>query len=72
MWWEQATDRQKDNLKYLYNNGQVEFLIGGIVMNDEAAATYEAIINQVISPFSSSSFLLFIFFFILFKLFFFN
>ena len=47
MWWNQATEQQKANLKYLYGNGQVEFLIGGIVMNDEAAASYEAIINQV-------------------------
>jgi len=47
MWWEQATSTQQEQFRQLFDLGRIEFIIGGIVMNDEAAAHYESIINQM-------------------------
>ncbi|KAL7642128.1 UNVERIFIED_CONTAM: hypothetical protein RMT77_006688 [Armadillidium vulgare] len=46
-WWEEQTDERKEQFKSLVNNGQLEFINGGWCMNDEAAAHYSAIIDQM-------------------------
>jgi len=46
-WWRDASEQSRNDLKDLYRKGQVEFIIGGIVMPDEAAASYVAVINQL-------------------------
>lgn len=39
-WWESATQDQKDKIKSFIKNGQLEFNLGGITMNDESCPTY--------------------------------
>ena len=46
-WWEQASNQSQSDMLHLYKNGQIEFIIGGIVMSDEAAASYVARVNQL-------------------------
>ena len=48
LWWEQATDSMKTRFKKLVDAGQIEFLTGGWVMEDEANTHLYAMIDQVI------------------------
>ncbi|XP_071493889.1 epididymis-specific alpha-mannosidase-like [Diadema antillarum] len=48
LWWNDvATDKQKNQTKQLVSNGQLEFVIGGQVMHDEAVTELSAIIQQM-------------------------
>jgi lysosomal alpha-mannosidase len=40
MWWNDATALQRAQAKQLVANGQLEFVIGGWTMPDEACPTY--------------------------------
>ncbi|KAJ0794728.1 putative mannosyl-oligosaccharide 1,3-1,6-alpha-mannosidase [Helianthus annuus] len=46
-WWRDAPDAKKEALVRLLQNGQLEIVGGGWVMNDEANSHYFAIIEQV-------------------------
>uniref|UniRef100_A0A7N0ZZ82 Alpha-mannosidase n=1 Tax=Kalanchoe fedtschenkoi TaxID=63787 RepID=A0A7N0ZZ82_KALFE len=46
-WWRDATDAKKEALISLVQNGQLEIVGGGWVMNDEANSHYYAIIEQI-------------------------
>ena len=46
-WWEQQTEETQDNVRYLVENGQLDFNLGGWCMNDEAAAHYAGEIDQM-------------------------
>lgn len=48
MWWEDATEQAKTDLRKLVLSGQLEIVGGGWVMNDEANSHYFAIIEQII------------------------
>nr|CAB3263607.1 alpha-mannosidase 2 [Phallusia mammillata] len=48
MWWDIATPQRKENAKKLVNNGQLEIVTGGWVMNDEANTHYSEMIDQMI------------------------
>lgn len=47
LWWEQASWVQKSDFTSLINNGQIEFVLGGWVMEDEACTTYSTNIDQM-------------------------
>eukprot|EP01116_Phalansterium_solitarium_P021418 TRINITY_DN664_c0_g1_i1.p1 TRINITY_DN664_c0_g1~~TRINITY_DN664_c0_g1_i1.p1 ORF type:complete len:981 (-),score=289.32 TRINITY_DN664_c0_g1_i1:155-3097(-) len=48
IWWEKtATAEQQDRCRKLVANGQLEFIIGGWTMEDEACTTYSANIDQM-------------------------
>lgn len=49
MWWEDpaTTDQQRSDFKRLLATGQVEFVNGGWVMQDEISSMYDADINQM-------------------------
>ncbi|GAB4827460.1 Alpha-mannosidase 2x [Ancistrocladus abbreviatus] len=46
-WWRDASDNKRKAFKSLVNNGQLEIVGGGWVMNDEANSHYYAIIEQI-------------------------
>ena len=46
-WFEKQSESKKDQVKRLVNNGQLVFINGGWVMNDEGAAHYNAIVDQM-------------------------
>ncbi|XP_057312440.1 lysosomal alpha-mannosidase-like isoform X2 [Hydractinia symbiolongicarpus] len=46
-WWDEQEDSVKSAVKKLLANKQLEFINGGWCMNDEAAAHYNAIIDQM-------------------------
>ena len=46
-WWNEQDANMKALVHKLVDNGQFEFNLGGWVMSDEAAATYEDVINQM-------------------------
>ncbi|KAJ7974489.1 Alpha-mannosidase [Quillaja saponaria] len=46
-WWRDASDIMKDSFVNLVNNGQLEIVGGGWVMNDEANSHYYSIIEQM-------------------------
>ena len=46
-WWSEQNEAQKARVKRLVNQGRLEFISGGWCMNDEAAAHYNAIIDQM-------------------------
>jgi hypothetical protein len=46
-WWGDASEQQKARTHQLVKNGQLEFIIGGWTMEDEACTTYDANINQM-------------------------
>ena len=46
-WWQTLNSADKDKFKKLVANGQLEFVGGGWVQNDEANPTAEAVVNQV-------------------------
>lgn len=45
-WWREQTTATKDLVQKLVNNGQLDFVNGGYVQHDEAAAHYVAMIDQ--------------------------
>lgn len=45
-WWREQTDATKDLVRKLVDNGQLDFVNGGYVQHDEAAAHYVAMIDQ--------------------------
>lgn len=46
-WWQEQNEHRRQQVKDLVNRGQLEFILGGWCMNDEAATHYNAIIDQV-------------------------
>ena len=46
-WWSEQDETMKEMVKDLVASGQLEFIGGGWSMNDEAAAHYSAIIDQM-------------------------
>ncbi|WOK93523.1 alpha-mannosidase 2 [Canna indica] len=46
-WWREASSHRKESFINLVNNGQLEIVGGGWVMNDEANSHYFAIIEQI-------------------------
>ena len=46
-WWLDLSFKRHNLFKKLFHNGQIEFLNGGWVMNDEATSYYEDIIDQL-------------------------
>ena len=45
-WWREQTGATKDLVRKLVDNGQLDFVNGGYVQHDEAAAHYVAMIDQ--------------------------
>ncbi|RZC32449.1 lysosomal alpha-mannosidase [Asbolus verrucosus] len=45
-WWDQQSDRMKQDVVNLVNNGQFEIINGGWCMNDEADVNYQSTIDQ--------------------------
>ncbi|XP_052266836.1 lysosomal alpha-mannosidase-like isoform X2 [Dreissena polymorpha] len=45
-WWREQDESMQTLVKGLVNNGQLEFILGGWCMNDEASTHYNAIIDQ--------------------------
>ncbi|KAL3876582.1 hypothetical protein ACJMK2_034416 [Sinanodonta woodiana] len=45
-WWRELSDSMRHVVKGLVNNGQLEFILGGWCMNDEASTHYNSIIDQ--------------------------
>lgn len=46
-WWLEQNDEQKEIVRRLVNNGQLQFAGGGWSMNDEGATNYQSIIDQM-------------------------
>ena len=46
MWWEEQDDETQDRVKQLVSEGRLDFINGGWVQHDEAAAHYVAMIDQ--------------------------
>ena len=46
-WWQTLNSVEKQKFKRIVENGQLEFVGGGWVQNDEANPTAEAVVNQV-------------------------
>ncbi len=47
LWWHQQTKKKQDTVRMLVDAGRLEFIGGGWSMNDEAAAHYSAIIDNM-------------------------
>ena len=47
LWWSEQNDAMKEDVRKLVKNGQLEFINAGWCMNDEAAAYYEDIVDQM-------------------------
>lgn len=47
MWWNEASPSQKAVAHQMLANGQIEFVVGGWAMNDDADPTYSASTNQM-------------------------
>ncbi|XP_022666923.1 lysosomal alpha-mannosidase-like isoform X2 [Varroa destructor] len=47
LWWTHRDNSARENFKRLVLNGQIEFVSGGYVMNDEATVHYMTTINQM-------------------------
>jgi alpha-mannosidase len=47
-WWNLQSDYNKEIVKTLVKRGQLEFINGGWVANDEACPTYEEIIMNML------------------------
>lgn len=47
LWWEEQTDKVRQDMARLAREGRFEFVQGGWVMNDEANTHYFAILNQM-------------------------
>jgi hypothetical protein len=48
MWWNNQNDTMKDRVKGLIKNGQLELINAGWSMHDEACATYDDMINNML------------------------
>ncbi|CAF0930355.1 unnamed protein product [Adineta ricciae] len=48
LWWDQASSSQKQTLRKIVQNKQLEIVTGGWVMNDEANTHYFAMLDQLI------------------------
>jgi alpha-mannosidase II len=48
LWWGEQSNERKDLVKKLIQNGQLEIVTGGWVMNDEANTHYYAMVDQII------------------------
>lgn len=48
LWWDQASMKQKSQLKRLVKEGRIEIMTGGWVMTDEANVHYHAMLDQLI------------------------
>ncbi|XP_067124288.1 lysosomal alpha-mannosidase [Centruroides vittatus] len=46
-WWKEQDDHVRNSMRKLIMSGQLEFISGGWCMNDEGAAHYNAIIDQM-------------------------
>lgn len=46
-WWEEQNDKMQSKVRKLIENGQLEFILGGWCMNDEATVHYTAMIQQL-------------------------
>ena len=46
-WWEEQNDKMQSKVRKLIENGQLEFVLGGWCMNDEATVHYTAMIQQL-------------------------
>ena len=46
-WWKEQSEEKKALVHKLVENGQFEYNRGGWVMSDEAATTYEDVINEM-------------------------
>lgn len=51
MWWSAQDESKRREVKQLVSEGRLEFIGGGWSMNDEAAAHYNAIIDNMASGF---------------------
>lgn len=49
LWWKESDKEMRNNLRKLVQNGQVEIVTGGWVMNDEANTHHFAMIEQLSS-----------------------
>ena len=47
IWWQEISNATKDVVREYIRNGQLEFLMGGYVMNDEGCTYYDDIIEQL-------------------------
>lgn len=47
MWWQDATAQQKQDAHTLVKRGQLEFVVGGWVMPDEATTDYASLIETM-------------------------
>ena len=45
-WWGEQEENMKNTVKKLVQNGQLEFILGGWCMNDEATVHYSAMIQE--------------------------
>jgi alpha-mannosidase len=48
-WWNEQNDTVKEDVKRLVAGGQLEFINGGWVSNDEACPSYEEIITNIMT-----------------------
>lgn len=46
MWWAEQDEETREVVKSLVKSGQLDFVNGGYVQHDEAAAHYVAMIDQ--------------------------
>jgi lysosomal alpha-mannosidase len=46
-WWADQSSHKKDQVRQLVKNAQLEFVLGGYVMNDEASPSLNAIVEQM-------------------------
>ncbi len=46
-WWDTQTEEKKESVRRLVENGQLAFVGGGWVMEDEACTTYDGIITNM-------------------------
>lgn len=46
-WWEEISNSTRQTVLKLLNNGQLDFLLAGYVMNDEACPYYDDLIEQI-------------------------
>jgi len=46
-WWNGLSDSRREQVRMLYQRGQLEFNLGGMAMNDEGVTTYYEEINQM-------------------------